>query len=154
MLGIDEHRFCSVRFFKDPDVNAWQCTEPRISAIVDLDTGQALGWWVAGTIRGAGAWLFKRPLDWRLCVKVVAIHPSATLRKALRMSLHRTVVSVNPFPWSVSKKHAHRSPTVADPGDHPSRNGNHDELRTVGESDGNGRQRKTFASTGRSYTRQ
>ena len=43
MLGIDEHRFGSVRFFKDTVRNKWQRIEPWMITIVDLDTGQILG---------------------------------------------------------------------------------------------------------------
>ncbi|GKV72798.1 transposase [Pseudarthrobacter sp. NCCP-2145] len=46
---------------------------------------------------GVGEWLFARPLQWRLGVQVVAIDPSAAFRKALRMWLPRTAVSVDAF---------------------------------------------------------
>jgi transposase len=97
MLGIDEHRFRSVRFFKDPDTNVWKRFEPWMSTIVDLDTGQVLGVVDGRDHKGVGEWLFKRPLDWRLGVQVVAIDPSAAFRKALRMWLPRTAVSVDAF---------------------------------------------------------
>jgi transposase len=38
-----------------------------------------------------------RPLQWRLGVQVVGIDPSAAFRKALRMWLPRTAVSVDLF---------------------------------------------------------
>lgn len=41
--------------------------------------------------------MFARPLQWRLGVQVVAIDPSAVFRKALRMWLPRTAVSVDAF---------------------------------------------------------
>ena len=47
--------------------------------------------------RGVGDWLFARPLDSRLGGEVVAIDPSAAFRKALRMWLPRTAVSVDAF---------------------------------------------------------
>ena len=47
--------------------------------------------------KGVGDWLFARPLEWRLGVQVVAIDPSAAFRKALRMWLPRTAVSVDAF---------------------------------------------------------
>ncbi|SFT39842.1 transposase [Arthrobacter sp. ov118] len=47
--------------------------------------------------KGVGEWLFKRPLEWRLGVRVVAMDPPAAFRKALRMWLPRTAVSVNAF---------------------------------------------------------
>ncbi|WAP50555.1 transposase family protein [Arthrobacter sp. ATA002] len=43
MLGIDEHRFRSVRYFQDPATMAWTRVEPWMTTIVDLDTGQVLG---------------------------------------------------------------------------------------------------------------
>lgn len=97
MLGIDEHRFRSVRFFKDPATKAWTRFEPWMTTIVDLDTGQVLGVVDGRDHKGVGEWLFKRPLEWRLGVQVVAIDPSAAFRKALRMWLPRTAVSVDAF---------------------------------------------------------
>jgi hypothetical protein len=49
-LGIDEHRYRSVRFFRTP-TRAWRRFEPggtsrlhgRISTVVDITTGQVLG---------------------------------------------------------------------------------------------------------------
>ncbi|WP_315914420.1 ISL3 family transposase [Arthrobacter sp. lap29] len=97
MLGIDEHRFRSVRFFKNTETNAWQRIEPWMTTIVDLDTGQILGVVDGRDHTGVGEWLIKRPLEWRLGVQVVAIDPSAAFRKALRMWLPRTAVSVDHF---------------------------------------------------------
>ncbi|MCC9193848.1 hypothetical protein LOC59_09360 [Arthrobacter sp. zg-Y916] len=53
MLGIDEHRYRSVRFFRDPVTKAWRRFEPWMTTIVDLDTGQVLGAWMAGTAKGS-----------------------------------------------------------------------------------------------------
>ena len=97
MLGIDEHRYRSVRFFRDPATKAWKRYEPWMTTIVDLDTGQVLGIVDGRDSEGVGDWLFARPLQWRLGVQVVAIDPSAAFRKALRMWLPRTAVSVDAF---------------------------------------------------------
>ncbi|MFJ6314434.1 ISL3 family transposase [Pseudarthrobacter oxydans] len=97
MLGIDEHRYRSVRFFRDPATKAWKRYEPWMTTIVDLDTGQVLGIVDGRDSEGVGDWLFARPLEWRLGVQVVAIDPSAAFRKALRMWLPRTAVSVDAF---------------------------------------------------------
>jgi transposase len=97
MLGIDEHRYRSVRFFRDPASKAWKRYEPWMTTIVDLDTGQVLGIVDGRDSGGVGDWLFARPLEWRLGVQVVAIDPSAAFRKALRMWLPRTAVSVDAF---------------------------------------------------------
>jgi transposase len=96
-LGIDEHRFRSVRFFRDPDSSSWIRHEPWMTTIVDLDTGQVLGVVDGRDHKGVGDWLFARPLAWRLGVQVVAIDPSAAFRKALRMWLPRTAVAVDHF---------------------------------------------------------
>lgn len=97
MLGIDEHRFRSVRFFRDPESSTWIRHEPWMTTIVDLDTGQVLGVVDGRDHKGVGDWLFARPLAWRLGVQVVAIDPSAAFRKALRMWLPRTAVAVDHF---------------------------------------------------------
>jgi transposase len=97
VLGIDEHRYRSVRFFRDPATKAWKRYEPWMTTIVDLDSGQVLGIVDGRDSEGVGDWLFARPLEWRLGVQVVAIDPSAAFRKALRMWLPRTAVSVDAF---------------------------------------------------------
>jgi transposase len=97
MLGIDEHRFRSVRYFRDPDSGSWIRHEPWMTTIVDLDSGQVLGVVDGRDHKGVGEWLFARPLAWRLAVQVVAIDPSAAFRKALRMWLPRTAVAVDHF---------------------------------------------------------
>ncbi|MBG6226784.1 transposase [Arthrobacter sp. CAN_A2] len=101
MLGIDEHRYRSVRFFQDPTTKTWTRYEPWMSTIVDLDTGQILGIVDGRDSAGVGDWLKARPLAWRLGVQVVAIDPSAAFRKALRMWLPRTAVSVDAFHLSM-----------------------------------------------------
>lgn len=101
MLGIDEHRYRSVRFFQNPTTKAWTRYEPWMSTIVDLDTGQVLGVVDGRDSAGIGDWLKARPLAWRLGVQMVAIDPSAAFRKALRMWLPRTAVSVDAFHLSM-----------------------------------------------------
>ncbi|MGO4234690.1 ISL3 family transposase [Pseudarthrobacter sp. YAF2] len=97
LLGIDEHRFRSVRYFQDPSTKAWTRFEPWMTTIVNLDTGQVLGVVDGRDHKGVGDWLFARPLEWRPAVQVVAIDPSAAFRKALRMWLPRTAVAVDHF---------------------------------------------------------
>ncbi|MHA7178454.1 ISL3 family transposase [Arthrobacter sp. Sr24] len=79
------------RCYRKPRLYTWMTT------IVDLDTGQVLGVVDGRDHAGVGAWLIQRPLEWRLGVHVVAIDPSAAFRKALRMWLPRTAVSVDHF---------------------------------------------------------
>jgi hypothetical protein len=102
MLGIDEHRFRSVRFFRDQESGSWTRYEPWMTTIVDLDTGQVLVVVNGRDHKGVGDWLFARPLAWRLGVQVVAIDPSAAFRKALRMWLlrrpWRSITSIS-SPW-------------------------------------------------------
>jgi hypothetical protein len=97
MLGIDEHRFRSVRYFQDVATRAWTRFEPWKTTIVDLDPGQVLGVVDGRDHKGVGDWFFSRPLDWCLGVQVGAIDPSAAFRKALRMWLPRTAVAVDYF---------------------------------------------------------
>lgn len=97
MLGTDEHRYRSVRFFQDLGRKVWTRYAPWMTTIVDLDTGQVLGIVDGRDHKGVGNWLFARPLQWRFGVQVVAIDPSAAFRKALRMWLPRTAVSVDLF---------------------------------------------------------
>jgi transposase len=96
-LGIDEHRYRSVRWYREAEGSPWVRIEPWMTTIVDLDTGRVLGIVDGRDSTGVGDWLFARPLAWRLGVEVVAIDPSAAFRKALRMWLPRTAVSVDAF---------------------------------------------------------
>src|SRR3712207_7491796 len=41
-LGVDEHRYRSVRYFRDPD-GGWRRYEPWMTTLVDADTGRVLG---------------------------------------------------------------------------------------------------------------
>lgn len=95
-LGIDEHRYRSVRFFRQPS-GAWRRFEPWMSTIVDIDTGQVLGVVDGRDSAAIGAWLQQRSQAWRDAVQVVAIDPSAAFRKALREQLPHAAVSVDPF---------------------------------------------------------
>ena len=77
MLGIDEHRYRSVRFYQDPTTKNWTRYEPggtshlrgRMSTIVDLDTGHILGIVDGRDHTGIGDWLKARPVAWRLGVQ-------------------------------------------------------------------------------------
>jgi transposase len=95
-LGVDEHRFRSVRFFRDPD-GGWRRYEPWMTTLVDADTGRVLGVVDGRDSAGVGAWLAARSPAWRDAVEVVAIDPSAAFRKALREHLPSAAVSVDAF---------------------------------------------------------
>ncbi len=95
-LGVDEHRYRSVRFFREPDVG-WRRYEPWMTTLVDADTGRVLGVVDGRDSAGVAAWLAARSRSWRERIEVVAIDPSAAFRKALREHLPATAVSVDPF---------------------------------------------------------
>jgi transposase len=102
-LGIDEHRYRSVRFYREPDPSKaagphrWRRYEPWMSTIVDADTGRVLGVVDGRDSRGVGGWLAARSQAWRDRIEVVAIDPSAAFRRALREQLPHAAVSVDPF---------------------------------------------------------
>jgi len=95
-LRIDKHRYRSVRFYRD-HAGGWRRFEPWMSTIVDVDTGQALGAVDGRDSACVGAWLAARSRAWRDAVEVVAIDPSAVIRKAPRKQLPRAAVSVDAF---------------------------------------------------------
>jgi transposase len=95
-LGIDEHRYRSVRFYRDT-TGAWRRYEPWMTTLVDADTGRVLGIVDGRDSAGVGAWLAARTQAWRDAVEVVAIDPSAAFRRAIRQQLPRAALSVDAF---------------------------------------------------------
>jgi transposase len=95
-LGIDEHRYRSVRFYRT-QAGTWARFEPWMSTLVNTDTGQVLGVVDGRGSAGVGAWLAARSPAWLAGVQVVAIDPSAAFRKALREHLPGAAVSVDAF---------------------------------------------------------
>ncbi len=95
-LGVDEHRYRSVRYFRRPD-GTWARFEPWMTTFVDLDTGQVLGVVDGRDSAGVGAWLAARTPAWREGIEVVAIDPSAAFRKALTEHLPNAAISVDAF---------------------------------------------------------
>jgi transposase len=95
-LGVDEHRYRSVRFFRD-DNGGWRRYEPWMTTLVDADTGRVLGVVDGRDSAGVGTWLAARSASWLAAVEVVAIDPSAAFRKALREQLPDAAVSVDAF---------------------------------------------------------
>lgn len=95
-LGVDEHRYRSVRYFRAAD-GTWARFEPWMTTLVDLDTGRVLGVVDGRDSAGVGAWLAARSEDWRDGVQVVAIDPSAAFRKALAEHLPNAAMSVDAF---------------------------------------------------------
>jgi len=95
-LGIDEHRYRSVRWFRT-EAGGWRRFEPWMTTLVDLTTGQVLGIVDGRDSAAVGQWLAARSQQWRDGVEVVAIDPSAAFRKALGEHLPRAAVSVDKF---------------------------------------------------------
>ena len=82
-LGIDEHRYRRVRWFRD-EAGGWRRVEPWMSTIVNADTGQVLGVVDGRDSAAVGGWLAARSPAWRARIQVVAIDPSAAFRRAIR----------------------------------------------------------------------
>ena len=95
-LGIDEHRFRSVRWYRDDD-GKWQRIEPWMTTFTDLATGQVIGVVDGRDSSAVKGWLRSRPRWWRHRVAVVAIDPSAAFRSAVRDLLPKARVSVDHF---------------------------------------------------------
>lgn len=93
-IGVDEHRFARVRFFRDAD-GGWKRVEPWMSTIVNTQTGQVLGVVTGRGSAGILAWFQARPQAWLDQVQVVAIDPSAAFRAALRQALPHARISVD-----------------------------------------------------------
>ncbi len=97
-LGIDEHRFRTVRWFRDPDDPArWRRVEPWMTCMVDLSSGNVIDLVDGRDSAAVRAWLEAQPKWWRRRVEVVAIDPSAAFRSAVRRLLPKARVSVDHF---------------------------------------------------------
>lgn len=95
-LGIDEHRFRTVRWFKDDD-GKWSRVEPWMITFTNLATGQVVGVADGRDSAAVKSWLRAQPRWWRHRVRVVAIDPSAAFRSAVRNWLPKARVSVDHF---------------------------------------------------------
>jgi transposase len=96
-LGIDEHRYRRVRWFRDPDGGGWRRVEPWMSTIVNADCGQVLGIVDGRDSAAVGGWLSERSQAWRNRIQVVAIDPSAAFKRAITEQLPNAQISVDPF---------------------------------------------------------
>ena len=94
LLGVDEHRFRTVRFFRD-DSGAWRRVEPWMTTFVNLQTGQVIGVVDGRDSTAVTTWLTARSQQWRDHVEVVAIDPSAAFRASLTRQLPKAKVSVD-----------------------------------------------------------
>jgi transposase len=95
-LGIDEHRYRRVRWFRD-DHGGWRRVEPWMSTIVNPDSGQVLGIVDGRDSAAVGGWLAKRSPAWRNRIEIVAIDPSAAFKKAILQRLPNAQISVDAF---------------------------------------------------------
>jgi transposase len=95
-LGIDEHRYRRVRWYRDDD-GGWRRVEPWMSTIVNADCGQVLGIVDGRDSAAVGGWLAERSQAWQDRVEVVAIDPSAAFKRAITQQLPNAKVSVDPF---------------------------------------------------------
>jgi len=86
-LGIDEHRYRRVRWFRDPDTSAWRRVEPWMTTLVNTASGQVLGVVDGRNSAAVEGWLNARSQAWRDRIAVVAIDPSAAFKKAITASL-------------------------------------------------------------------
>lgn len=96
-LGIDEHRFRTVRWYRDDVDHKWRRIEPWMSTLTDLSTGQVIGVVDGRDSAAVQSWLKAQPRWWRHRVRVVAIDPSASFRAAVRYWLPKARVSVDHF---------------------------------------------------------
>jgi len=96
LLGIDEHRFRTVRFFRD-DHGSWTRVEPWMTTFVNLATGQVIGVVDGRDSAAVATWLAARTPTWRDRVEVVAIDPSAAFRATVSRQLPMARVSVDHF---------------------------------------------------------
>lgn len=97
LLGIDEHRFRTVRFFRDPATSTWRRVEPWMTTFVNLQTGQVIGVVDGRDSAAVATWLAARTPAWRGRVEVVAIDPSAAFRATVTRALPTARVSVDHF---------------------------------------------------------
>ena len=95
-LGIDEHRFRSVRWYKD-DQQVWRRVEPWMTTFTNLATGAVIGVVDGRDSTAVKTWLKTRPRWWRHRVRVVAIDPTAAFRAAVATLLPKARVSVDHF---------------------------------------------------------
>ena len=95
-LGIDEHRYRQVRWFRDED-GGWRRVEPWMSTMVNADSGQVLGIVDGRDSAAVGGWLAARSPAWRARIEIVAIDPSAAFKKAITEQLPNAKISVDPF---------------------------------------------------------
>ncbi len=95
-LGIDEHRFRSVGWFRN-ETGSWRRVEPWMTCMVDLSSSNVIDLVDGRDSAAVRAWLEGQPKWWRRRVDVVAIDPSAAFGSAVRRLLPNARGSVDHF---------------------------------------------------------
>lgn len=96
-LGVDEHRYRRVRWYRNVDTGAWVRVEPWMTTIVNTRSGQVLGIIDGRDSAAVEDWLGARSQAWRDRISVVAIDPSAAFKKAITTCLPNADIAVDPF---------------------------------------------------------
>ena len=96
-LGIDEHRYRRVRWYRNVDTGVWTRVEPWMTTMVNTRSGQVLGIVDGRDSKAVEGWLMARSQSWRDRVEVVAIDPSAAFRKAITGCLPNAKIAIDPF---------------------------------------------------------
>ena len=96
-LGVDEHRYRRVRWYRNVDTGGWTRVEPWMTTIVNSRSGQVLGIVDGRDSTAVEVWLSGRSQAWRDRISVVAIDPSAAFRKAIVGCLPNAKIAVDPF---------------------------------------------------------
>ncbi|WP_422387513.1 ISL3 family transposase [Arthrobacter sulfonylureivorans] len=93
-LGVDEHRFRTVRYLKDHDGKVIR-VEPWSIVFTDLDTGAILD--IVDGRRGQAVrdWIGARPRWWRKRIEMVAMDMSSEFRRAVRTVLPKALITVD-----------------------------------------------------------
>lgn len=96
-LGVDEHRYRRVRWYRNVDTGSWTRVEPWMTTIVNTRSGQVLGIVDGRDSTAVEDWLGARSQPWRDRISVVAIDPSAAFKKAIVGCLPNAKIAVDPF---------------------------------------------------------
>jgi transposase len=93
-LGVDEHRFRTVRYLKNEEGKVTR-VEPWSIVFTDLDTGAILD--IVDGRRGQAVrdWIGARPRWWRKRIELVAMDMSSEFRRAVRSALPKALITVD-----------------------------------------------------------
>ena len=98
VLGIDETRRGRPRWDRDPDSGRWRRLDRFETNFVDLGgDGGLLGQTGGRTAAAVVAWLDARGEDWKAAVRIVAMDPCATYRRAVQDALPQARIVADHF---------------------------------------------------------